>query len=180
MMWKQGRLAVRKLSVSDEQELLKWMSDPQVLAYYEGRDRPHDLERVRRNFYSKEERITPCLVLFDNEPIGYIQFYTLSQEEAGEYGYGETDLVFGMDQFIGEPVYWNRGIGTELVSRMVQHLCETCGAGKIVMDPECWNKRAIRCYEKSGFRKIRLLPEYELHEGKWRDCWLMEYVCTEK
>jgi aminoglycoside 6'-N-acetyltransferase len=36
-----------------------------------------------------------------------------------------------------------------------------------------WNARAIRCYEKAGFRKVRRLPESELREGKWHDEWVM-------
>jgi aminoglycoside 6'-N-acetyltransferase len=36
-----------------------------------------------------------------------------------------------------------------------------------------WNRRAARCYEKAGFRKVRILPKHELHECVWRDSWLM-------
>jgi aminoglycoside 6'-N-acetyltransferase len=35
------------------------------------------------------------------------------------------------------------------------------------------NTRAIRCYEKAGFQKVRLLPRNELRDGEWRDAWLM-------
>ncbi|MEH1834506.1 MAG: GNAT family protein [Nostoc sp.] len=34
------------------------------------------------------------------------------------------------------------------------------------------NPRAIRCYEKCGFVKVKLLPAHELHEGEYSDCWL--------
>ena len=36
------------------------------------------------------------------------------------------------------------------------------------------NVRAIRAYQKSGFRIIEDLPEHEIHEGKKEDCYLME------
>ena len=42
-------------------------------------------------------------------------------------------------------------------------------------DPQAWNERAIRCYEKCGFKKVKLLPKHELHEGEYRDCWQIEY-----
>lgn len=45
----------------------------------------------------------------------------------------------------------------------------------VVMDPQTWNKRAIRCYEKCGIKKVKILPEHEFHEGRYRDCWLIEY-----
>ena len=45
----------------------------------------------------------------------------------------------------------------------------------MILDPHQDNVRAIKCYQKAGFRIIKSLPEHELHEGKMRDCYLMEY-----
>ncbi|HET7578920.1 MAG TPA: GNAT family N-acetyltransferase [Bacillales bacterium] len=177
MIWERGPLTVRELRDSDEKDLIKWMSDPEVLAFYEGRDQPHDSELVQKHFYQKDDRVTPCLILFHEAPTGYIQFYSLSEKEAQAYGYTNEKRIFGMDQFIGESAYWNQGVGTTLVSTMAHYLCSELGAQKVVMDPQAWNRRAIRCYEKSGFRSVRMLPKHEFHEGKWRDCLLMEYVC---
>ena len=47
------------------------------------------------------------------------------------------------------------------------------GAQRVVIDPRVENLRAIRCYEKAGFRKARRLPRHERHEGRWCDAWLM-------
>ena len=97
-------------------------------------------------------------------------------EEKSTYGYGSaTEIIYGMDQFFGESAYWNKGIGTRLVRSMVKYLIEEKGADRIVMDPQTWNERAIRCYEKCGFEKVKFLPKRELHEGEYRDCWLMEW-----
>lgn len=81
-----------------------------------------------------------------------------------------------MDQFIGETEYWGRGIGTKLIQSMIKYLTEQRIASKIVMDPQTWNERALHVYEKCGFVKKQLLKEHELHEGKYRDCWLIEYT----
>jgi len=43
-----------------------------------------------------------------------------------------------------------------------------------VMRVQGRHEDAVRCYEKSGFKKVKLLPAHELHEGAMRDCWLME------
>ena len=80
-----------------------------------------------------------------------------------------------MDQFIGEIEYWNRGIGQKLVTSMVNYLIKHERADKVVMDPQAWNARALACYAKCGFRKVKLMKEHEQHEGKYRDCWLIEY-----
>jgi aminoglycoside 6'-N-acetyltransferase len=168
---------VRALETEDASLLVKWLSDPLVLVFYEGRDRPHDYGLVMKHFYEDREEITPCIVEFRGLAVGYIQFYLISDEERAGYGYQEYDgLIYGMDQFIGEAGYWNRGIGTALVRSMRDYIIEYKRADKIVMDPQTWNSRALRVYEKCGFKKKRPLPKHEWHEGEYRDCWLIEYA----
>ncbi|GGE78512.1 GNAT family N-acetyltransferase [Priestia taiwanensis] len=177
MLFQQGKLSVREVETKDEMLLVKWLSDPRVLAYYDGRDNPFDLAKVRGKFYNREDESVRCIVEYEEEAIGYIQFYPLEEEEREVYGYvGCPDIIYGMDQFIGEVDYWNKGVGTRLVSAMVQYLVTEKKADKIVMDPQTWNERALRCYEKVGFQKVKLLPKRELHEGEYRDCWLIEYT----
>jgi aminoglycoside 6'-N-acetyltransferase len=174
MLFQNGRLKVRKLEHKDKSLLIKWLSDPRVLEFYEGRDNPFDLEKVDKVFYPPEDDEVKCVFEIDGNPIGYIQFYVLDDETKKKYGYS-GEIVYGTDQFIGEVEYWNKGIGTLLVSSMVRFLTEEKNAEKVVMDPQTRNKRAIRCYGKCGFEKVKILPKNELHEGKYQDCWLMEY-----
>lgn len=171
-----GSLKVRELQMKDNAFLVKWLSDPLVLKFYEGRDHPFDLERVNQIFYPPTERKVRCIVEFEENAIGYIQFYQLNQEARQVYGYLNEDMViYGMDQFIGETKYWNRGIGTVLIKSVVDDLVHQKYADMVVMDPQKWNERAIRCYEKCGFKKVKLLPKHECHEGEYRDSWLIEY-----
>ena len=174
MLLKNGNLKVRKLEEKDKVLLVKWLTNPMVLEFYEGRDNPFTLEKVEKAFYPPEDDEVRCIVEFEDKAIGYIQFYPLDTETKNDYGYFE-ESVFGTDQFIGEVEYWNKGIGKLLVTSIVDFLIEEKKANKVVMDPRKGNTRAIRCYEKCGFKKVKLLPEYALHEGEYHDCWLMEY-----
>ncbi|RUT44423.1 GNAT family N-acetyltransferase [Paenibacillus anaericanus] len=172
-------LTVRELEKTDEVLLVTWLSNPVVLKYYEGRDRPHDLDLVREHFY-KNDSVTRCIIEFEGKPIGFIQFYPLDEESRNEYGYINPDeKIYGTDQFIGEINYWNQGVGKKLVTSMTGYLINHKHADKIVMDPQTWNLRAIACYEKCGFKKIKLMKEHESHEGQLRDCWLIEYSALE-
>ncbi|MGK7927525.1 MAG: GNAT family N-acetyltransferase [Spirulina sp.] len=166
-------LTLRSLASEDAPLLAKWLSDPQVLEYYEGRDNPHDLTEVREKFYIEDE-ITRCIFTWDGIAIGYLQFYPVEVHWKKVYGYQPDERIWGMDLFIGETHYWNCGIGTILVRTVACYVQEKYQA-KVIIDPETWNLRAIRVYEKAGFKKIKLLPQYELHEGKWQDSWLMEF-----
>ncbi|WP_210470977.1 GNAT family N-acetyltransferase [Sporosarcina sp. 6E9] len=173
---KEEDIRVRELVKNDKTKLAKWLSNPEVLQYYEGRDNPFDVEKVEREFFGDEDDVTRCLIEYKETPIGYVQFYEIDVEERGLYGYpASNDVIYGMDQFIGESLYWNKGIGTKLISSVVEYLIHKKGADRLVMDPQTQNDRAIRCYETCGFEKVKLLPKRELHEGAYRDCWLMEY-----
>ncbi len=175
MLFHKGKLLVRELKCSDKYILSKWLSNPGILQYYEGRDNPFDVEKVEQKFFEAEADATRCIIEFEEVSIGYIQFYEVDEDERRTYGYGDSsEIIYGMDQFIGESTYWNQGVGTQLVCAMVAYLIEEKGADRIVMDPQTWNERAIRCYEKCGFKKVKLLPKNELHEGEYRDCWLIE------
>jgi aminoglycoside 6'-N-acetyltransferase len=175
VIFENENIKVRKLKEQDAILLMKWLNNPSVLEFYEGRDNPHDLDMVLKSFF-KSDNETRCIVEYDDTTIGYIQFYPVDNEEKLKYGYSDFDgTIYGTDQFIGEVEYWNRGIGKTLVRSMVDYLINVIGADKVVMDPQIWNKRAIACYEKSGFKKIKLLPKNEWHEGELRDSWLMEY-----
>jgi aminoglycoside 6'-N-acetyltransferase len=175
LLYRTYEITVRKLEMKDEELLVSWLSNPKLLEYYEGRDRPHDVVMVRKHFYMDDDE-TRCIFEYHRKPIGYIQFYQLEEESRNEYGYNNSDVrIYGMDQFIGETEYWNKGIGTKLVKSMIDYLINYNKADKIVMDPQAWNERAIACYEKCGFKKVKLLKEHEKHEGRHRDCWLIEY-----
>jgi len=176
MMWANGELSVRKIEEQDAELLVKWLSDPEVLRFYEGRDHPFNLQKVKETFFLRETGTHRCIVEWCGQAIGYIQYYVVNDEYRSKYGYEDFEgSLYGMDQFIGETEFWNGGIGTHLVRSMVTYLLDVEKADAIVMDPQEWNKRAIRCYEKCGFTKVRLLPKHEYHEGEYRDCWLIEY-----
>lgn len=153
MLFQKDGLLIRYVMEDDASIISKWLTDPAVLQYYEGRDNPQSVEKVLDHFiHSPNSNEKRCLIEFDTVPIGYIQMYPVDSEWKASYGYKESQNVWGMDQFIGE-----------------------MGAEAIAMDPKVNNERAIKCYEKSGFKKVKILKEHELHEGKLEDCWMMEY-----
>ncbi len=157
--------------------LLKWMTDMRVLEFYEGRDKRFTEELIYEDFFEEDdEGVIKVILEYDRRSIGYGQIYPILDEGYKEYEYeNRNETVYGMDQFIGEPDFWNRGIGAEYLRLVLKFLREERQADAVIMDPHQTNTRAIKCYQKTGFRIIKPLPEHELHEGKMRDCYLMEY-----
>ena len=170
-------ILIRDFTESDLPLMFRWLTDDTVLEFYEGRDVRYTMDTLSEHFL--EEIPDGFRVIFEyrNIPIGYGQAYRLSGELFEEYGYPDSGRnVFAMDQFIGEPQYWNKGLGSSFLKLMADYLKEDKAADCILLDPHKSNPRAIRAYEKAGFRIIGSLPEHELFEGKKEDCWLMELM----
>lgn len=174
MICQKGSLSIHELQEADLPLLLKWLSDPQVLEFYEGRDQQFNTQKVRKKFLDRKDQVNRCIVHYKQKPIGYIQFYELDEGTKRDYGY-RNDVVFGLDQFIGEEGWRGKGIGTKLIQTMTTYICEDYNVDRIVMDPQKSNRRAIKCYERCQFTKVKELPRHEFHEGEYRDCALMEY-----
>ena len=83
---KNERISIRKLIEEDKYIMTKWLTDPEILKYYEGRDRPSTLKQVEQDFFGDPDEETRCLVLYEEAPIGYLQFYPIEDEERTLYG----------------------------------------------------------------------------------------------
>ena len=168
-------IRIRDFAESDLPLMLKWLTDDRVLEYYEGRDVRFTMDTLAVHFLAEIPDGFRMIIECGDQPVGYGQAYQLKGELFGEYDYPDNGkVVYAMDQFIGEPDYWNRGIGSAFLQMIASYLKTSKGAACILLDPHKNNYRAIRTYEKAGFRIIKSLPEHELHEGKKEDCWLME------
>lgn len=167
------QIKVCQLERNDWRLLHTWLSNPVVAQYYEGRDVEMTKQFILDHYFDVDD-CTRCLVYFEEQAIGYMQFYEVEQAFYDSFHYSSNEVIYGMDQFIGVPEFWNKGIGTEMIRLVVDYLFRVKKVNRIVMDPQVSNARAIHTYEKVGFKKLCKLQQHEQHEGEWRDCWLME------
>ena len=160
---------------ADYEQLSQWLTDERVLEWYEGRDQPYPLERVIAKFslrVLRREAVMPCFILLDGRPVGYLQYYPVS--EAADYELESAQDTWAFDLFVGEPELWSTGIGSAALRLAVRYVFEEHGSKHCVIDPRVNNPRASRAYEKLGFTKVKVLVGHEEHEGALHDCWLME------
>jgi RimJ/RimL family protein N-acetyltransferase len=78
----------------------------------------------------------------------------------------------GVDLSIGDPERIAQGIGSGALRAFAENLVRQ-GHSTIIIDPDPTNTRAVRAYEKAGFRAIpRLL-------GRTGDTLIMQYEVTQ-
>lgn len=80
---------------------------------------------------------------------------------------------------IGEKSYWNHGYGTEAVRLLLRHGFNTLNLNKIYLHVFDDNPRAIRAYEKAGFKLDIRERQAEYKHGKYIDLLLMSILVSE-
>lgn len=158
--------------------IVEWRSRPEVHEWYAGR--PVTEDEIRKRHLESTDPVTRCIVHFEGEPIGLLQFYEYIEKWKPAIGLSPDEEAWGLDLYLGEVHLHGRGIGTRLVRGVAERLISDHGATRVLIDPHIGNTAAVRSYEKAGFRKIRLMPSYERVRGEWRDAWLMEFVGTDE
>jgi RimJ/RimL family protein N-acetyltransferase len=104
---------------------------------------------------SVSSTIRPYFVLFDGTPGGYIQSYVAMGSGDGWWENEQNPGVRGIDQFLADSNQLGRGLGTAMVRAFVEQLFADPSVTRVQTDPSPENGRAIRCYEKAGFRVTR-------------------------
>lgn len=153
-------LLIRVMNNNDYDIMVKWLNDSRVLEFYE--ESPADLEKVTKKYGPRIEGrhyVKPCIVEYNNKPIGYIQYYEVQENGLKSYGYPQNHDIYGIDQFIGETELWGKGIGTSMILLMLNYLSNLKNATRVVLEVKNNNSRAISCYKKCGFRKIKEINE---------------------
>ena len=74
----------------------------------------------------------------------------------------------------------DRGLGTDAVRTLARYLVHELGHHRLVIDPAADNRRAVRCYEKAGFRPVGVMRRYERgSDGTFHDGLLMDLLASE-
>ena len=143
-------------------ELARFGADPEVARWWAGIDEAYLREELAAGL--------SFAVVSDGEVAGLIQFY---EELDDEFRHA------GMDLFLGVP-FQDRGLGTDTVRTMARYLIGERGHHRLIIDPAADNERAIRCYEKVGFRRVGIMREYWLDpDGVQRDGLLLDLLAPE-
>lgn len=156
---------LRPLRAEDAPRLAELAAHPEVARWWPDLDEAELLEKAAgkpdEGFFA---------VLHDGETIGLVQYH---EETDPEYRHA------GVDIFLGAP-YHDRGLGTDTVRTIARYLVHDRGHHRLTIDPVAHNVRAIRTYEKVGFRRVGIMREYQRDpDGTWRDGLLLDLVAAE-
>jgi len=67
---------------------------------------------------------------------------------------------------IGDKAYWGRGVGTEVMNILLRYVFTELNLHRLSLTVFEYNQRAIRLYEKCGFKIEGINREYHFRDGR--------------
>lgn len=140
--------------------MYRWSRDRSVLRWSGGSalsvpfEKFKDLFRHELRHPDKHRRVF-CLLTDTGKLIGRLGYFNI------DYRRGEAELGI----VIGEKMYWGRGYGTDATKALLIHIFEETDLKRVYLYTYAENKRARRCFEKCGFRKVGRNHKFSLKHG---------------
>ena len=136
-------------TLGDYTALRDWFHEPELREWVwcdEKGEPPVPLERVIEKYRPRivsPVDVFPYFILLNGSSVGFIQYYL----------HGEHSV--GVDMWIGSPDNRGRGCGSKALRQMTELIRQRHpDIREVFIDPEPENIRAVRCYEKAGFRTV--------------------------
>jgi aminoglycoside 6'-N-acetyltransferase len=103
----------------------------------------------------------------DGELVGGVQY---QEESSPAYRHATVDVFL-------DPAWHGKGLGADAVRTLARHLFYDRGHHRLSTDPAADNEKAIRTYQRVGFKPVGIMRQYERDgEGRWRDAVLMDLL----
>ena len=140
--------------------LKEWIGRPHVRRWWAGDEAectPAEFGALYLPRVMAADGVTPHIAMLNGRPIGYAQSYVAMGSGGGWWEEIDDPGVRGIDQFLCEAAELGKGLGTRMVKAFVAQLFADPAVTRIQTDPDPANARAIRCYEKAGFRALGVI-----------------------
>jgi diamine N-acetyltransferase len=156
------RVVLRPASTEDESQILGWLLRSDITSSILGP--PLFPERPVPRLDDPSQRLDPhyldgtepelgrCfLILVDGEPVGLVTYNDIVERDGRRQV--ELDIWMRSEAFCG------KGYGTDALEALCGYLHEGFGVEQFMVQPSARSPRAIRAYEKLGFRRLELSIE---------------------
>lgn len=134
---------LRKVAKTDVEYFARWWRDEELIKLTSGVLEPISDKDVDKFFQSilDSEVDYHFMIVIDNKTIGHI---SLSKRKCSWF---EIQIV------IGEKDYWGRGYGANAINAAI-NVAREQNISKIFLEVRPTNLRAIKSYEKCGFKSV--------------------------
>ncbi len=156
------------VNVEDAEKYTEWINDPEV--------------SVNLTFFSKVISFAKEKELLEKISKEDYHFAVIDLESDDLIGGCSLNNVDPFNKtaevgiFIGNKAYWNKGYGEEALRLLLDYSFNILNLNNIMLNVYSYNKRALRCYEKCGFKKIGIRRDSKVFGAKKYDIILMDIL----
>lgn len=139
------RLTLRTVEPDDLPHFYRWDNDPEIIALLGKKFR--SVRHCREWFLARRQSLHHrvwAIVAEDGRLIGEVELAHI------QWRSGRAELSI----CIGEKNYWGRGYGREVIRMVAAQAFDGMGLRELYLRVYSTNRRAIRCYQNSGFRAV--------------------------
>ena len=140
--------------------ILKWFRESEVVQYFSFAKRALALKNIDElKILLKEIETGPVFEIYCKDTfIGYTSLSSIREKSECEF------TIFILDKN-----YWGKGVSGEATVLTLSYAFDELEMSKVTLDTSEFHQRAIKFYEKAGFRRARLISKDRtiFHDGKW-------------
>lgn len=169
-MFDETKIQFRKLELVDLPLIHQWRNELFVKEWY-GRDEDTTIEAIQKKYspYILGAKPTQSYIaMYETVPVGYIQTYKIiDYPEYAQY-VNLPQKTAGVDLYIGNSNFFGKSFGSLMLRKFLKDIVfNSSDTDRCIVGPEPTNVRAIKSYEKVGFKYLKTVkipnepnPEY--------------------
>jgi aminoglycoside 6'-N-acetyltransferase len=145
--------------------LFTWFKQPYIATWWQepteyGAFNKKWSTRITTKLTEEKNSFHGYIMLVNNDPIGYIQYYHITDKDRIGYPPLPKNTV-GIDLFIGNPAYLGKKLSVPIITAFISTIViiNAPHTTMLIIDPATTNQRAIHVYEKAGFKKIGIFKK---------------------
>ena len=152
------RVTLRPVEESDYPLIHVWQNDPEVW-YWMDYEQPFSLEDIADGEQRARTEGHPFIIEAEGRPIGRI----------GLNQFRRRDRICSLYVFIGDRATEGKGYGRESITTLLAYAFGNLDLHQVELWALATNERAIKAYERCGFKRDATLPERSYKDGEFVD-----------
>lgn len=149
------QISLKPFTSSDFNRLISWINTEEELVQFAGAIFSFPVNRDQLYIYLKDSRRTPLVIEHEDEIIGHCEL-------------NFQNHIPRLSRIFIAKKWRNKGIGKIVVNLMLERIFSTTSFTEVDLSVFDWNKHAIACYEKIGFKiQERLETSMQVNSKTW-------------